>query len=232
MKKLILLHGLLGSRDQFEKLEQLLQQDFEVYTLNFSGHGLSEFYFPEFSAEAFADQVISFLDSRQIDKASLFGYGLGGYVSLYLARYFSDRVGCVMTFATQLEWNPDKAAEETKLLNAEVLEQRYPDFTNQLSERHGEKKWKLLIEKSHRLLTGLGDEAALNDEDFRGMLHPVRLCVGDRDKLVSITEQLAVLQLLKNGSLSVFPQTRHTWESVDLHRLAEEMKSFFGKNEI
>jgi pimeloyl-ACP methyl ester carboxylesterase len=230
MKKLMLLHGLMGSKEQFEKLEPLLQQDFEVHAFNFSGHGLAEFYFPEFSVEAFADQVISFLDSRQIEKTDFFGYGLGGYVGLYLARYFSDRVNKVMTFATQLEWNPDKVAKEIQLLNAEVLEQRYPEFAAQLSERHGEKKWKLLVEKSARLLTALGDEPLLNDEDFRGMIHQIRICVGDSDKMVSVQEQMNVLQLLKNGSLSVFPKTRHAWESMDSDRLIFEMKSFFASD--
>ena len=56
MRKLILLHGLMASRDQFEKLEPLLQQDLEVFTFNFSGHGLAEFYFPEFSQTIQSDR--------------------------------------------------------------------------------------------------------------------------------------------------------------------------------
>jgi esterase/lipase len=40
MKNLILLHGALGSRNQFELIvEQLKNKEIAVHTLNFSGHG-------------------------------------------------------------------------------------------------------------------------------------------------------------------------------------------------
>jgi pimeloyl-ACP methyl ester carboxylesterase len=227
MKKLILLHGLMGSREQFEKLETLLKQDFDVHTINFSGHGMAEFYFPEFSVEAFSEQVVSYLDSRQIEKADFFGYGIGGYVALYLTRFFSDRVNQVMTLATKLDWNPDVASKEVKLLDAEMLEERFPQFVAHLIERHGDKKWKMLLEKSHRLLTALGDEPLLKEDDFRRMENRIRFCAGDQDKMFGLEEQLGLVRQMKNGSMAVFPETKHSLESVDVNRLYFELKDFF-----
>lgn len=39
MKKLLLLHGALGSKNQFKSLKEILKSDFDVYDFNFEGHG-------------------------------------------------------------------------------------------------------------------------------------------------------------------------------------------------
>jgi pimeloyl-ACP methyl ester carboxylesterase len=225
MKHLILLHGAIGSKDQFEKIEQQLNA-YHVHALNFSGHGLSEFYFPEFSVQSFAEQVISFMDSKGIEKANFFGYSMGGYVALYIGRFYSDRVEKIMTLATKFDWNPSIAEKEIKMLDPSLLEEKYPDFAKVLVNRHGEKKWKLLLERTARLMIALGDEPVLTDEDFPGIEIPVRLGVGDKDKMVSIEETYTVLRLLKNGSMYVMPDTKHPLESVDVERLLFEITHF------
>jgi pimeloyl-ACP methyl ester carboxylesterase len=226
MKNLILLHGAMGSKDQFEKLEQLLEKEYDLHSINFSGHGLSEFHFPEFSIQAFAEQVIAFMDSRGIEKANFFGYSMGGYVALYIARYYADRVSSIMTLATKFDWNPSIAEKEIKMLNPLLLEEKFPEFTAALIERHGEKKWKLLLEKTAQLMIALGDEAVLRDEDFPGIEMPVRIGLGDKDKMVSLEESWGVYKLLKNGSFYMMPDTKHPMESVNPQRLAFEIRSF------
>jgi pimeloyl-ACP methyl ester carboxylesterase len=227
MSHLILLHGAVGAKDQFEKLEQLLSNSYTIHSLNFSGHGLSEFHFPEFSIQAFAEQVISFMDSKGIDTANIFGYSMGGYVALYIARYYSDRLEKVMTLATKFDWNPSIAEKEIKLLDSSFLEEKFPDFTKALIDRHGEKKWKLLLDKTAQLMIALGDEPVLIDEDFPGIETPVRIGLGDKDKMVSFTESWNVFQRLKNGSFYVMPDTKHPLETVDKERLAFEITHFF-----
>lgn len=225
MKHLILLHGAIGSKDQFEKLEQKLE-DYSVHSLNFSGHGLSEFYYPEFSVQSFAEQVISYMDSRGIEKTNFFGYSMGGYVALYIARYYSDRVERVMTLATKFDWNPSVAEKEIKMLDPALLEERFPDFARVLVQRHGEKKWKLLLERTARLMIALGDEPVLAESDFPGIENPIRIGVGDKDKMVTIEETLNIFRHLKNGSFYVMPDTKHPLESVDTDRLLFEIRSF------
>ena len=227
MKPLLLLHGLMGSRDQFEKIEKDLSFDFECHTLNFSGHGLAEFYFPEFSVQAFAEQIISYLDSKGINQTNIFGYSIGGYTAVYLARYYSDRIANVFTLGTKFDWNPSEAEKEIKLLNPEMLEEKFPEFTQTLIERHGEKKWKLLLEKTSRLIVAIGDEPLLIDSEYSGIEQRIRIAIGDRDKMVSVEESLRVSRELKNGSLSVYPNTGHSFESVNERSLINEIRHFF-----
>ncbi|MBC7862468.1 MAG: alpha/beta hydrolase [Bacteroidia bacterium] len=226
MKNLILLHGAMGSKEQFEGLERLINQEYDLHILNFSGHGMAEFYFPEFSVQAFAEQVISYMDSKGIEKSNFFGYSLGGYVALYIARYYQDRVESVMTLATKFDWNPSIAEKEIKMLDPLLLEEKFPDFTKALVERHGEKKWKLLLEKTGQLMTALGDEPVLTENDFPGIEIPVRIGLGDKDKMVSIEESQNVFKRLKAGSFYVLPDTKHPLESVNKERLAFEIRNF------
>ncbi|MBK8706376.1 MAG: hypothetical protein IPN33_24315 [Saprospiraceae bacterium] len=53
---LILLHGAIGSKDQLAALKNLLSSHYEVYDLNFSGHG-SKPVDGNFSIPAFAEEV-------------------------------------------------------------------------------------------------------------------------------------------------------------------------------
>ena len=228
MKPLLLLHGLMGSKDQFESLEKKITEEFQVMSINFSGHGLAEFYFPEFTVQAFAEQVISFLDSKGIEKTNIFGYSIGGYVAIYLARYFPNRVEKVITLATKFEWNPSEAEREIKLLDPNLLEDKFPEFAQVLIDRHGDKKWKLLLEKTSRLIIGLGDEAPLIETEFSGIENEIRLIVGDKDRLVSVEETLHASKQFKNGSLAVWPNTRHPFESVNQSYLLNELKCFLN----
>src|SRR5688572_15290055 len=114
---LLLLHGAIGAASQFEKLTQLLQPDFEVFSLNFSGHGGKEIPEPGFNMPLFANDVLTFMEEKQLDKVDIFGYSMGGYVALYLALHYPEKVNRIMTLGTKFDWSPEIAAHETRMLN-------------------------------------------------------------------------------------------------------------------
>src|SRR5438045_4173674 len=85
MKQLLLLHGALGSEDQFDDLKRVLSPHFEIFTLNFYGHGTSAPSTEPLRIEAFSEQVLDWLEKKQISQISIFGYSMGGFVALHLA---------------------------------------------------------------------------------------------------------------------------------------------------
>ena len=60
--------------------------------MNFSGHGGRPIPKEHFSIEMFAGDVIKFMDSAGIDSINIFGYSMGGYTAVYLARHHPERV--------------------------------------------------------------------------------------------------------------------------------------------
>ena len=98
MKHLLLLHGALGSLEQFDELETRLSKKFIVHTLNFSGHGGLPIPEEGFSIELFAKDVLNYLNNKKIDSINIFGYSMGGYVALYLAVHHPNPVSMSVTF--------------------------------------------------------------------------------------------------------------------------------------
>jgi pimeloyl-ACP methyl ester carboxylesterase len=105
MQKLLLLHGALGSAAHFTHLKELLANTFQIHTLNFESHGGREVV-DTISIPGFAEEVLAYLNQNGIDKISIFGYSMGGYVALYLAKQQPDRIDKVFTLATKFDWTP------------------------------------------------------------------------------------------------------------------------------
>src|SRR4051812_19560592 len=103
---LLILHGAIGSAKQFDSLAKKLGETFTVYTLDFSGHGGKPLPV-HFSTAGFAREVLSWMDSKNIARINIFGYSMGGYVGLYLARHHPEKVEKLFTLATKLNWNAE-----------------------------------------------------------------------------------------------------------------------------
>ena len=125
MKNLLVLHGAIGSKSQFDSIASLLDNQFDIHLLNFSGHG-GEAFKENFNISQFADDVLTYLKLNKIASIDIFGYSMGGYVALYLAKNHPEKVGKIITLGTKLSWTPDIAAKETKMLVADKIEEKIP----------------------------------------------------------------------------------------------------------
>jgi|TARA_R110000782_G_scaffold1119_1_gene4043 pimeloyl-ACP methyl ester carboxylesterase len=135
MKNLLILHGAIGSKSQFNSLASLLNNQFNIHLLNFSGHG-GEAFKENFNIPQFADDVLVYLEQQKVESIDIFGYSMGGYVALYLAKNHPEKVNKIITLGTKLSWTPDIAAKETKMLVAEKMEEKIPAFAEILKTRH------------------------------------------------------------------------------------------------
>jgi pimeloyl-ACP methyl ester carboxylesterase len=226
MQHLLLLHGAIGSSLQMAALEDALKENFQIHTLNFSGHGGSALS-DEFSIERFAGDVLNYIAEQNIPAANIFGYSMGGYVALYLAKHHPEKVGSIFTFATKFEWTPEIAARETKMLDPAVIEEKVPTFAKQLENRHHPADWKEVLRRTAEMMTRLGEKNPLQQEDFKSIGHQILVGIGDRDTMVTLEETIAVYRNLPQGSLIVLPETPHPIEKISVERLANEIRSFF-----
>ena len=222
-----MLHGAIGSSVQLEPLADLLTDAYKVNLLNFSGHGGKPVTNDKFSIEMFAEDVLYFIDKNRLEGINLYGYSMGGYVALYIARHYPGKINKIFTTATKFNWNEDTSLKESKLLNPEKISEKIPQFAEQLSERHSPEDWKVVLNKTAEMMIELGKNNLLKDEDFSQIENDILLSVGDRDNMVSIEETVDVYRKLKKGSLLVLPDTSHPIEKISPDRLVYEVKSFF-----
>jgi pimeloyl-ACP methyl ester carboxylesterase len=226
MQKLLLLHGALGGAENFTELKNHLEQDFEIYSLNFEGHGGNSIPQNPLSISNFADAVIAFLNQNGIDKIAVFGYSMGGYVGLYLARHFPERIEKLLTLATKLNWTVEGADKESKMLNPETIKEKLPKYAVALQNLHGQ-NWEQLLIKTAEMMQNLGASPALNAEDFSQITIPVLVAVGDKDAMVTIEESVNAYRLLPDAQFLVLPKTPHPIEKVDAAELARQIKKYF-----
>ena len=226
MQHLLLLHGALGAAEQLQSLALSLSGKYTVHTLNFKGHG-GETDIDTFTVQAFADQVLHYLNEKSIEKVSIFGYSMGGYVALLLASHHPTRVNKIFTLATKFLWTPAIVSQEIKMLNADNILEKIPAFAQTLEKRHQPNDWKKLLQKTAAMMTQLGNEAPLKDVDLAHLELPVLIGIGDKDAMVTLEETIHAYRQLKNGNLLVLPKTQHPIEKADKERLANEINSFF-----
>ncbi len=228
MQAILLLHGAIGAADQLSRLEEELTGSFAVHRLSFSGHGGSPLTAENFSMKLFATEVIEFLDKKGIASISIFGYSMGGYVAMYLAKYHPEIINKIITLATKFNWDETIAANETKMLNAAKIEEKLPDFAAALQKRHAPNNWKTVLEKTAAMLIEMGKDNPLKAGDYPTIQHPVLLMLGDRDKMVTLDETVAVYKNLPKAQLAILPNTAHPIEMVNQARLAYEIRLFLG----
>lgn len=225
-RDLLLLHGAIGSSGQLKPLQRELGNDFTVHLLNFSGHG-GKTIPGEFSISAFAEDVLRYLEEKKINSIDIFGYSMGGYVALYLAKHYPGKVNRIFTLATKFSWSEDIAEREIKMLDAEKIIEKIPAFAQVLKERHSPADWKTVLQKTADMMQKMGKENPLSGKDFKEITNEVMVSAGDRDTMVSMEETMVVYRFLQNGKLLVIPDTQHPIEKVNTQRLAYEIRQFF-----
>jgi esterase/lipase len=226
MQHLLLLHGAIGAKEQLTPLAEKLKSSYIVHTLNFSGHG-GEPMPTNFSIVIFANDVLSYLDKNNIDKINIFGYSMGGYVALFLAKKHPSRINKVMTLATKFHWTEETAEKEIKMLNPEKIQEKLPEFAKTLEDRNKPNDWKLALKSTAEMMIALGKKNTLQLSDYQNIEHQTLISIGDKDSMVTLEETIAVYRQLKNANFFVLPNTQHPIEKVELERLSKEIKLFF-----
>lgn len=227
-KPLILLHGALSSKNQFDGLLPLLQTETKM-ALDFPGHGFFALEREDdFTLEGFARSVISVMDQQDIQQADVLGYSMGGYVAIYLCINYPERFNKIITLATKYQWSPEVAASETGKLSPQVLLEKAPAFVEQLKKLHPATPWETLLERTASFMHQLGRNDYLAVQHLSAVPHQVLVSIGDRDKMVTLDETVKAYKAFPHGQLAVLPDTPHPLERMNLHRLAQLVNPFLA----
>ncbi|MDN4166810.1 alpha/beta hydrolase [Cytophagales bacterium LB-30] len=223
---LVLLHGALGSKAMLDPLKHLLEEDYEVYSFDFPGHGGSMLFPERFDLADFAREIHSHLEDLHISKVNIFGYSMGGYVALWMAKLFPDSVNKIVTLGTKFDWTPESANHEIRFLDPQKVKAKVPAFAHALHERHEQHDWEKIMTQTAEMMQGLGNGKALQTIDFIQIHHPVKIMVGDQDNMVSAEESHRVASDLPFGVFKIMLNAPHPLEKVYLGNLKKEISEF------
>ena len=224
---LILLHGAIGSAAQLLPLAELLQDEFEVYAINFSGHGGKLIEQP-FSMDLFANDVLEFMNENQIESAHIFGYSMGGYVALTLAKSNPERVSSIITLGTKFDWNPVSSIRESKMLNPDAIEEKVPKFASRLKDLHTESKWKIVLHETAKMMIHLGNGHRLLDVELKDIKTRCTIGLGSEDTMVTKEETTNVAKTLPYSKFVELKDVQHPIDLIDPKIIANYIKEYIG----
>jgi pimeloyl-ACP methyl ester carboxylesterase len=226
---LLLLHGAIGASAQFDQFAFMLEQHFEaVHRVDFEGHGDAPLRDRPFRMAHFAENVRDYLAMHTISSINIFGYSMGGYVAVLLARTQPTLVKRIATLGTKYLWEAEGAAREVRLLDPEKIKAKVPAFARTLEARHTA-GWETVLAKTREMLTALGESPALTLPDFAAVQHRVRIMIGDKDTTAGIEDSLRVYRALPNAEFEVLPDSPHPLEQVQPYRITRSLIEFFAE---
>lgn len=93
---IVAIHGLTTDHRSFDGVADFLQHRGGLLALDLRGRGGSDKPLLGYGLEQHARDVIRMMDQQGIDRATIVGHSMGGYVALVTALMFPDRVGGIV----------------------------------------------------------------------------------------------------------------------------------------
>lgn len=224
MQSLVLLHGALGSDRQMEPLRNHLSDHFDVHVLCFEGHGDRPTN-RALTIKNFSENLISFLNEKELDKPLVFGYSMGGYVALYTEALFPGTFSKIVTLGTKFHWSPDVAAREVRMLQPDIVEEKIPKFAAHLQRMHEPNDWKLVMRNTAEMMSAMGEQPPMDEVDLTKVQCPVHLLVGAKDTMVSEAETRVIQEQLADVRFNLLDEVEHPIEKLNLDLVVPFVKS-------
>ncbi len=136
---LIILHGLLGSLDNWQSHARSLSDMAQVYIVDQRNHGRSP-HFPEHNYALLAEDLKQFMDEQGLEKASMLGHSMGGKTVMEFANRYPqmiDKLIIADISPRQYKWNYDEIFDALKHVELDKVENR-TDAERMLGEKISE----------------------------------------------------------------------------------------------
>lgn len=240
---LVFIHGLSDNLLYWEALATTFKKDFCVIRLDLRGHGQSPLGDGEITIDTYADDLKAILDERDIKKANLIGFSLGGAVALEFAVKYPDYVSSLVLMSTFFKcdnhvigmFNQFKHALESgfeafydfmvpKVLCPDVIESNIEElelFKQYASQTANVDAFKKAV------------DACLNfnvDEKLSQINVPVLVLCGKHDEIFPMYIHKNLSRKIKNSKLMVLDNSRHNLlVGKNNIKIIEALNEFFKK---
>jgi len=214
---LLLLHGWGGSYAEWGGNLEALAQHFKVYAPNLHEHGFPDGTLEE-NLESSRVLFVAFLEAERLEKISIIGQSMGGFLALDFALSFPDRVTKLVLadgagLGPEINWG-------LRLLTLPLLGEFVSDFLWPRLRRlltplfHGN-YWKVSGEGSLarilRMGVGLGGQKLwpMVVPRLPTLRVPALILWGERDAIFPVSQAYAAHRAIPGSRLHIFPRCGH-----------------------
>ncbi len=223
---LVIIPGALGAAVQFNTLKRLLADHYEILVFEIPGYGQDK-HTDAFSIGHFAENLVEELSSKNIHQPFVFGYSMGAYIASYAALNLNFELKKLYSLGTKFFWDEATSKKEAAMLNYNILAEKFPKYIENLNAIHAAGA-QTILEKTASLMLDLGKQPAVNPTDLAKINCPIRIAVGDSDKMIPLEAAHQVFKFCSQGSFEVVPDTRHEIDRVNPELLSQNLIRFFN----
>lgn len=238
---LVILHGLLGSGDNWQGVAKMWAPDFTLLVPDLRNHGRSP-HADEAGFQAMAQDVYELIESEDLSQVTVLGHSLGGKVAMQLALDFPERVsGLIVVDIAPKAYPPAHQALLEALLAVDlsrfttrsevdaVLAGSIPEpairqwlLKNLGRDARGALCWKPNLPVLHKRLAELSAGFA----DLRQFNGLALFVAGGRSNYVQPEDTPLIKARFPQARIEVIPEAGH-WVHVDAPgRLGDLVKGF------
>lgn len=117
-KTIVLLHGYMESLSAWDDFKEELSNNFQIIAIDLPGHGNSGIVDKVHSMELMAECVDEVVFHLGIEKFSIVGHSMGGYVALeYLSKFHQKIESYCLFHSTPFEDTDEKKAERDRIID-------------------------------------------------------------------------------------------------------------------
>ena len=214
---LILIHGGLLSRSQWEPVIPELVDGFRVITPDSRGHGRSTNPAEELSYALIADDIAALIAALGLRRPLVGGWSDGGQVALELGARHPGAAGALIVGAAYPDFETGGlreahrallGADEAGIPDPAHLDAQFGEFAEEIKALHpgGAERWRALVRQTAAMWL---DYDGLGPDELRGIQTPVLVLAGDRDELVPLDLSVSLYRALPKAELAICPQLSH-----------------------
>lgn len=226
---LLILHGLLGSLDNWQNISHRLGNTFRVCALDLRNHGRSP-HSDDFNYDVMTEDLLEFLDAHQIERTRLMGHSMGGKTAMHFALKHSDRMEkLVVVDIAPRAYPPShlpifdallsldlaslrERSEVDRALAEKIREVPVRQFLlkNLARNEQGGLCWKPNLPVIRKNYDRLNEEIK-TDSTFDG---PTLFIKGAKSDYINDSDRAMIEKLFPNATLTSIPQAGH-WVHAD-----------------
>lgn len=240
----IILHGLLGSSDNWQGIGRKLGEKFRICAVDLRNHGRSP-HSERFDYAAMVEDVLEFMASQGMERAGLMGHSMGGKAAMHFALRHPDKVtklivadmapkaykgthGPIFEALFSIDLGSFRERVEIdRALAARIPERAVRQFLlkNVARDEHGAFRWKPNLPAIWRGYPGLNTAIDV-DGVFNG---PTLFLRGGKSDYVSDMDGPLISKLFPQAGIAAIPDAGH-WVHADApEKFCELVAKFLGE---
>lgn len=241
---IIFIHGFPLNKTMWDNQLEALKADYRVISYDIRGHGSSDIGIDEFSIDLFVTDLLNLMDALEIEKASLCGLSMGGYIALNAIENHPERFDALVLSDTHCIADPPQVKKKRldtiesikefgveRYVNDMIVSlfgpKSFTTYKNKISDVREMILNTTELSLSKTLLALSRRKATCNK--LPEITIPVLFLVGEEDKITPPQASELMHEKIKNSTMHIISHAGHLSNLENPGEFNEHLKTFFAK---